>query len=65
MVVAAAAAVHLTVVVHRKSSAYRNIRTSLTSAVSASEFQSKVIFDEIEKQLKEVCFFLIFLLTFT
>jgi len=36
---------------------YRNIQPSLTSAVPASEFQSKVIFDDIEKRLKEVEFF--------
>jgi len=41
---------------YRKSALYRNIQPSPTSAAPASEFQSKVIFDEIEKQLKEVQF---------
>lgn len=42
------------IVVCRKSSAYRNVQFSPTDAMSASQFQSKVIFDEIEKRLKEV-----------
>jgi len=45
----------------RTSKAYSNVQFSPTDAASASQFQSKVIFDEIEKRLREVWFLIVFL----
>jgi len=44
----------LIIAVYRKSNVLRNIQLSPTNAVAASEFRSKVVFDEIEKRLREV-----------
>jgi len=44
---------------YRTSNAYSNVQFSPTDATSASQFQSKVIFDEIEKRLREVRFLIL------
>jgi len=48
--------------VYRTINAHRNVQFSPTDAASASQFQSKVFFDEIEKQLKKVWFLIFFVI---